>query len=111
MTVSSIFNDVIGPVMRGPSSSHSAAGCRIGLLLRDLIAGGIEDVVIDHDPHGSLVTTDGVRELIWASMVGCWVGKLMTSGWRNTGRASGMPASGSRRIIRVMGPHILILTG
>ena len=57
MTVSSIFNDVIGPVMRGPSSSHSAAGCRIGLLLRDLIAGGIEDVVIDYDPHGSLVTT------------------------------------------------------
>ena len=32
MAVSSIFNDVIGPVMRGPSSSHSAAGCRIGLL-------------------------------------------------------------------------------
>ena len=41
MAVSSIFNDVIGPVMRGPSSSHSAAGCRIGLLLRDLIDGNI----------------------------------------------------------------------
>ena len=57
MANSSIFNDVIGPVMRGPSSSHSAAACRIGLLLRDLMHGEITDVVIDYDPNGSLVTT------------------------------------------------------
>ncbi|MGY8769483.1 MAG: L-serine ammonia-lyase, iron-sulfur-dependent, subunit alpha [Pirellulales bacterium] len=57
MTVSSIFNDVIGPVMRGASSSHCAAGCRIGLLLRDLIDGGIKSVNIDYDPNGALVTT------------------------------------------------------
>ena len=57
MAVSSIFNDVIGPVMRGPSSSHSAAACRIGLLLRDLMKGEISDIVIDYDPNGSLVTT------------------------------------------------------
>jgi len=57
MAVSSIFNDVIGPVMRGPSSSHSAAACRIGLLLRDLMQGEITDVIIDYDPNGSLVTT------------------------------------------------------
>ena len=57
MACSSIFNDVIGPVMRGPSSSHSAAACRIGLIARDLIAGNIENVVIDYDPNGSLVTT------------------------------------------------------
>ena len=35
----SIFNDVIGPVMRGPSSSHCAAALRIGRLARDLIGG------------------------------------------------------------------------
>ncbi len=57
MAVSSIFNDVIGPVMRGPSSSHSAAACRIGLLLRDLIDGDIKDVIVDYDPNGSLMTT------------------------------------------------------
>lgn len=57
MTVSSIFNDVIGPVMRGPSSSHSAAACRIGLLLRDLMDGDIETFTVDYDPNGSLVTT------------------------------------------------------
>lgn len=57
MSISSIFNDVLGPVMRGPSSSHSAAACRIGLLLRDLMHGNIKSLVIDYDPSGSLVTT------------------------------------------------------
>ncbi len=57
MAISSIFNDVIGPVMRGPSSSHSAAACRIGLLLHDLMHGEIDSIVIDYDPNGSLVTT------------------------------------------------------
>ncbi len=57
MAISSIFNDVIGPVMRGPSSSHSAAACRIGRLLRDLMHEDIKSLVIDYDPNGSLVTT------------------------------------------------------
>ncbi len=43
--------------MRGPSSSHSAAACRIGLLLRDLMKGDISSIAIDYDPNGSLVTT------------------------------------------------------
>lgn len=30
----SIFNDVIGPVMRGPSSSHVAGAARIASLVR-----------------------------------------------------------------------------
>ncbi len=53
----SIFNDVIGPVMRGPSSSHCAAAVRIGRIVRDLMDGEIEDVLIEFDPHGSLATT------------------------------------------------------
>ena len=55
--IPSIFNDVLGPVMRGPSSSHSAAANRIGRLCRDLAGGDIEAAVIDYDPSGSLVTT------------------------------------------------------
>lgn len=43
--------------MRGPSSSHSAAACRMGLLLNDLMLGEITTVEIDYDPNGSLVTT------------------------------------------------------
>lgn len=53
----SIFNDVIGPVMRGPSSSHCAAALRIGRLARDLMAGEIEEVLVGFDREGSLPTT------------------------------------------------------
>ena len=53
----SIFNDVIGPVMRGPSSSHCAAALRIGRLARDLMDGEITDVLVEFDRNGSLPTT------------------------------------------------------
>ncbi|MBT3601549.1 MAG: serine dehydratase [Candidatus Latescibacteria bacterium] len=57
MNCPSIFNDVVGPVMRGPSSSHCAAALRIGRLCRDLMDGHIDDVLIEFDPKGSLATT------------------------------------------------------
>ncbi len=53
----SIFNDVIGPVMRGPSSSHCAASLRIGRLCRDLMDGHLNHILIEFDPNGSLATT------------------------------------------------------
>ncbi|MEO6593983.1 MAG: L-serine ammonia-lyase, iron-sulfur-dependent, subunit alpha, partial [Planctomycetota bacterium] len=53
----SIFNDVIGPVMRGPSSSHSAASVRIGRLARDLCGGAPDAVLVEFDTEGSLATT------------------------------------------------------
>lgn len=53
----SIFNDVIGPVMRGPSSSHCAAALRIGRLARELMDGGFTDVLVEFDREGSLPTT------------------------------------------------------
>lgn len=53
----SIFNDVLGPVMRGPSSSHCAAALRIGRLARDLMGGTIERVLVEFDRSGSLPTT------------------------------------------------------
>ncbi|MCU0796301.1 MAG: L-serine ammonia-lyase, iron-sulfur-dependent, subunit alpha [Akkermansiaceae bacterium] len=53
----SIFNDVIGPVMRGPSSSHCAAALRIGRLARDLMEGDIRSVLVEFDRAGSLPTT------------------------------------------------------
>lgn len=43
----SIFNDVIGPVMRGPSSSHCAASLRIARLCRDLMDGDIKEVLME----------------------------------------------------------------
>ena len=53
----SIFNDVIGPVMRGPSSSHCAASLRIARICLDLMGGQIKDILIEFDPNGSLATT------------------------------------------------------
>ncbi len=57
MSAISIFNDVIGPVMRGPSSSHCAAALRIGRLARDLMDGDVTDVLVEFDREGSLPTT------------------------------------------------------
>ena len=38
----SILNDVIGPVMRGPSSSHCAAALRIGRIARDIMKENVQ---------------------------------------------------------------------
>jgi len=53
----SIFNDVIGPVMRGASASHCAASVRIGKMARELMDGNIKKILIEFTPHGSLATT------------------------------------------------------
>ncbi len=53
----SIFNDVLGPIMRGPSSSHTAAAARIGITMRQMLKGDITDFIIEFDPNGSLATT------------------------------------------------------
>lgn len=53
----SIFNDVIGPVMRGPSSSHTAAAYRIGNLVRQLCPLKDSDILVEFDRQGALATT------------------------------------------------------
>jgi len=53
----SIFNDVIGPVMRGPSSSHTAASHRIGTIIRQLCSPEYGRVVVAFHKKGSLATT------------------------------------------------------
>ena len=55
--IPSIFNDVIGPVMRGPSSSHTAAAYRIGNLIRQSGMPNYTRVVVKFDRTGSLATT------------------------------------------------------
>ncbi len=53
----SIFNDVIGPVMRGPSSSHTAASIRIARMATCLLGQPVKKAVFQFDPNGSLATT------------------------------------------------------
>lgn len=50
----SIFNDVIGPVMVGPSSSHTAASVRIGYFIRALTNEQPEEIVFEFSGRGSL---------------------------------------------------------
>ena len=49
-----IFNDVLGPVMRGASSSHVAGGARIAGLVRQAAEGDPRRVTVTFDPNGSL---------------------------------------------------------
>ncbi|MBE2205633.1 MAG: L-serine ammonia-lyase, iron-sulfur-dependent, subunit beta [Chthoniobacterales bacterium] len=47
--------DVIGPAMVGPSSSHTAGACRIGIIARHLFAGTPREATIEL--HGSFAST------------------------------------------------------
>ncbi len=49
----SILNDVLGPIMRGPSSSHTAGSFRIGRMARSLWGGESCEFVLTFDPGGS----------------------------------------------------------
>lgn len=47
--------DIIGPVMVGPSSSHTAGACRLGLLARCLVGGTPDKALVEL--HGSFART------------------------------------------------------
>lgn len=53
----SIFNDVLGPVMRGPSSSHTAGSYHIGRLTRSLLGEEPASASFTFDPDGSYAVT------------------------------------------------------
>lgn len=49
----SIFNDVIGPVMRGPSSSHTAASWRIARAGIQLLNDELKEALVEFDKNGA----------------------------------------------------------
>lgn len=49
----SIFNDIVGPYMIGPSSSHTCGPSRIGYLTRQLVDGRLKKVIIDFAKDGA----------------------------------------------------------
>lgn len=53
----SIFNDVIGPVMRGPSSSHVAGAARIASLVRQSFEKKVVKAVVEFDVNGALAAS------------------------------------------------------
>ena len=48
-----IFNDVIGPIMRGPSSSHTAASWRAAKVCMDILNEPLKKAIIDFDKNGA----------------------------------------------------------
>jgi L-serine dehydratase len=57
MKTVSIFNHVLGPVMRGPSSSHTAGAFHIGSMARSILGGTPQRAVLAFDPAGSYAAT------------------------------------------------------
>lgn len=53
----SIFNHVLGPVMRGPSSSHTAGAYHIACMVRSLLRAKPRSVTLAMDPTGSYAAT------------------------------------------------------
>ncbi|MEW6746016.1 MAG: L-serine ammonia-lyase, iron-sulfur-dependent, subunit alpha [Planctomycetota bacterium] len=70
----SILNHVLGPVMRGPSSSHTAGAHRIGVLARALFGGPPRSVAVAFDAQGSFgqVYREQGADLAFAAGVMGW---------------------------------------
>ncbi|MGH7651938.1 MAG: L-serine ammonia-lyase, iron-sulfur-dependent subunit beta [Gemmatimonadaceae bacterium] len=63
--------DIIGPVMVGPSSSHTAGACRLGLLARCLVGGTPQSALLQL--HGSFARTGeghGTDKALVAGLLG-----------------------------------------
>ena len=69
----SIFNDVLGPVMRGPSSSHTAGSYHIALVVRHLLGAEPSKIKISFDRDGSYGKTyvqQGVDQAFVTGLMG-----------------------------------------
>lgn len=72
-TPPSIFNDVFGPVMIGPSSSHSGAAHRIGKLCLDLLDGEISYLHARYNRGTALANThigQGTNRGLYGALLG-----------------------------------------
>lgn len=69
----SIFNDVFGPIMVGPSSSHTAGPARIGKMTNMLLGDEVESIRIIFDENGSYIncyTTQGTNYGLTGGILG-----------------------------------------
>lgn len=89
----SIFNNVLGPIMRGPSSSHTAAALRIGTVARELLGEKPKVAVFTFDPGGSLATTflgQGSAMGLAAGLLGMSITDPEISNWNNLCKNAGL---------------------
>lgn len=92
----SIFNDVLGPVMRGPSSSHTAGSYHIALVVRDLLGAEPRDIKISFDPDGSYGKTyvqQGVDQAFVTGLMGWKQTDAIFTKALDTARSQGVDVS------------------
>jgi L-serine dehydratase len=70
MKKKSILNDVIGPIMRGPSSSHTAAAYHIAQLVRMVVQDDFKKVEIIFNENGSWAQVYGMQNSEFAFIAG-----------------------------------------
>ncbi len=73
MQAPGIFNDILGPVMRGPSSSHTAGSFHIAVLAKALLGGTPVRARFLFDPAGSYAQVyeqQGVDRAFAAGLLG-----------------------------------------
>jgi L-serine dehydratase len=73
MSAPSVFNDILGPVMRGPSSSHTAGSFHIAILARALLGDAVRRARFVFDPAGSYAQVyeqQGVDRALAAGLLG-----------------------------------------
>ena len=73
MQAPSVFNEILGPVMRGPSSSHTAGSFHIAVLARALLGGTPVRARFVFDPAGSYAQVyeqQGVDRAFAAGLLG-----------------------------------------
>ena len=89
--------DVLGPVMIGPSSSHTAGAAKIGYTAQKLL--GEVPAQADIGLYGSFATTGKGHGTDRALVAGCWVCARMTPACRTALRwlRSGGCSSASTR--------------
>ena len=69
--------DIVGPVMVGPSSSHTAGAVRIGQTVGKLLGERVVNAKIGL--HGSFLATGRGHARLWRD---CWGWQWMTHGFR-----------------------------
>jgi L-serine dehydratase len=102
----SIFNNVLGPLMRGPSSSHTAAALRIGSIARQLLGQDPSEAEFTFDPDGSLATTylgQGSAMGLASGLLGLSITDPATGDWKNHAEEAGLKIT--FKIERFNAPH------
>jgi len=79
MKTPSIFNHVLGPVMRGPSSSHTAGAYHMACMARSLLGGVVRRAVVTFDSSGSYAVTYAAQGADRAFVMGL-MGRPLTDG-------------------------------